>query len=181
MIPPISNEGDGVVPGRMTTQAIQYIYDYLEKQNEEYPDLGVYCSASTLEVYERYLNVEDTLNNGFIGCAIIVFVVGMIVIQDIGAVMILTLVDMVTAYQLWGFYGFATLRINSFLTLSIMLGAAFTVQYTAHINRRFVLSRASSRWYRAVDALSTYTGPIAWGGFTTALAVSSAAFMPAKY
>merc|ERR1719242_143873 len=105
----------------------------------------------------------------------------MLIIQDPGAVIILTLVDLVTAYQLWGFYGFATLRINSFLTMCIMLGAAFTVQFTAHVNRRFVLSKAPSRWYRVIDALSTYAGPIMWGGATTALAVSAAAFLPAKY
>jgi hypothetical protein len=105
----------------------------------------------------------------------------MLIIQDPGAVIILTLVDLVTAYQLWGVYGFATLRINSFLTMCIMLGAAFTVPFTAHVNRRFVLSKAPSRWYRVIDALSTYAGPIMWGGATTALAVSAAAFMPAKY
>lgn len=174
---PPAPAGSGIVPGRDITEAIRNVYNHLDK----YKDIGAFCSSNILEVYERYLDVEDVLNMGFIFAAIIVFVVGMCVIQDVGAVLILTLVDVATAYQLWGFYGFATLRINSFLTMCIMLGAAFTVQYTAHINRRYVLSDAPTRWYRIVDALSTYTGPIAWGGATTALAVSAAAFMPAKY
>merc|ERR1719168_464188 len=70
---------------------------------------------------------------------------------------------------------------NSFLTLCIMLGAAFTVQYTAHVNRRFVRSNAPTRWHKMIDALSCYSGPIFWGGVTTAVAVSAAAFLPAKY
>jgi hypothetical protein len=102
-------------------------------------------------------------------------------IQDLGATLILTIVTMATAFELWGFYGFASLRINSFLTLCITLGAAFTVQYTAHLNRRFVVSKAPTRWYRMVDALSAYAAPILYGGMTTAVAVSAAAFLPAKY
>jgi len=175
--PPVDSDGSGIVPGRDITDMIRNVYDHLD----DYKEIGAYCTANILEVYERYLDVEDTLNMGFICAAVIVFVVGMLIIQDPGAVIILTLVDLVTAYQLWGFYGFATLRINSFLTMCIMLGAAFTVQFTAHVNRRFVLSKAPSRWYRVIDALSTYAGPIMWGGATTALAVSAAAFMPAKY
>jgi len=175
--PPVDQDGSGIVPGRDITDMIRNVYDHLD----DYQEIGAYCTANILEVYERYLDVEDTLNAGFICAAVIVFIVGMLIIQDIGAVLILTLVDLITAYQLWGFYGFATLRINSFLTMCIMLGAAFTVQFTAHVNRRFVLSKAPSRWYRVVDALSTYAGPILWGGATTAIAVSAAAFMPAKY
>jgi len=177
-VKPTTANAAGIVPGRDITKAVKRVYDYIEDYQD---DLGAYCTSNILEVYERYIYVEDALLKGLGICAAIIFVVSLIILQDIGATIILTIVDMATAFQLWGFYGFATLRMNSFLTLCIMLGAAFTVQYTAHVNRRFVRSNAPTRWHKMIDALSCYAGPIFWGGATTAVAVSAAAFLPAKY
>jgi len=70
---------------------------------------------------------------------------------------------------------------NNVLTLNIMLGAAFMVQYTAHLAHRFVISRAPTRWHRVIDSVSVYGWPLVLGAGSTAIAVSVAAFYPIKY
>jgi len=163
--------------GRTAADTISNFYSVID----DYEDIGAYCLSTVVEVFERYIGVEKTLLISVGITLAVVFVIAILMIQDVGAVLVLTFVDACTAFQLWGFFSLFGLRMNNVLTLNIMFGAAFMVQYTAHLARRFVLSPAKSRYYRAVDALSLYSGPLLWGALSTALAVSVAAFLPIKY
>lgn len=163
--------------GRTSADTISNFYDVIDN----YEDIGAYCQSTVIEVFERYIGVEAQLLSSVGLTLAIVFIIALLMIQDIGAVLILTFVDACTAFQLWGFFSLLGLRMNNVLILNIMFGAAFMVQYTAHVARRFVISPSKSRWFRVVDALSLYGGPLVWGALSTALAVSVAAFLPIKY
>merc|ERR1719242_3013455 len=163
--------------GRDLVEVIKDMYDVID----DFEDIGAWCNSVTLQVFERYIGVKQIMYFSLGITVAIIFLVALILVGDVGAAVVMSLVCALTAFQLWGWFGFAGLRINNVLTLNIMLGAAFMVQYTAHLAHRFVISKAPTRWHRVIDAISVYGWPIVLGAASTAIAVSVAAFYPIKY
>merc|ERR1712156_700758 len=102
--------------GRTSADTISNFYDVIDN----YSDIGAYCTSTVIEVFERYIGVEKTLLVSVGITLAVVFVIALLIIQDIGAVLVLTFVDACTAFQLWGFFSILGLRMNNVLILNIM-------------------------------------------------------------
>jgi len=114
----------------------------------------------------------------YIGISI--FVCSLIFILHPVAAAILIFCLFCTIVEIYGVLYWADININGMLALNLVVACGITVEFTAHINRHFMLANGNPK-YRIASALGNMFLPITLGALTTILAVSFMAFSDIPY
>eukprot|EP01138_Halocafeteria_seosinensis_P004249 gb/GECG01004345.1/.p1 GENE.gb/GECG01004345.1/~~gb/GECG01004345.1/.p1 ORF type:complete len:1061 (+),score=110.46 gb/GECG01004345.1/:1-3183(+) len=125
--------------------------------------------------YERFIVIDELAITNLFIAALCVFVVVSLFhpIQNaicVTVCVILTDIDLLGMMFLWG------MRINVTSLVVLVMAIGFSVDYSGHIAEAFVISNASTRIKRSMEALENMGVSVMNGGLSTMLAVLMLAF-----
>merc|ERR550534_499885 len=147
---------------------------------DEWNDVGAYANGILYEYYDQLYEVEQYLFPSLCYiCASVFFCSLIFILHPIAAfVMLISLI--VTLVELWGFLTWADIKVNGLLALNMVVACGVSVEFSAHINRRFMLEPGTPR-ERLGTALGVLFIPVTLGGATSIIAVSFMAFSDMPY
>jgi len=147
---------------------------------ENYADLGAYVTGILYEYYDQLFEVHKYLVPSLLYVTIAVFCCSLLFILHPIAAFLMLVSLVITLVELWGFLRWADIKVNGVLALNMVIACGVCVEFTAHINRRFMLAKGTPR-ERLGISLGVLFIPVTLGAATSIIAVSFMAFSDNPY
>jgi len=143
-------------------------------------EIGPWSSSVLYNLYDQFMEVDRYLwsSLGYIMSSI--FVCSLIFILHPIAAVILIFCLFCTLVEIYGVLYWSDINVNGMLALNLVVACGITVEFTAHINRHFMLANGNPN-YRIANSLGNMFLPVTLGALTTVLAVSFMAFSDIPY
>jgi len=157
--------------GKVSVKAIEQSREVCET----YSYLGGYAIGILYEYYDQLFEVDKYLfpSIGWI-LLVVLFCSFLFILHPLAALIMLVSLT-VTLVELWGILTWADIKVNGVLALNMVVACGVTVEFSAHINRRFMLAVGTPR-ERMARSLGDMFIPVTVGALTSVLAVSFMAF-----
>jgi len=162
--------------GKVSVEAIEQSREVIE----EYSQLGGWAVGILYEYYDQLFEVDKYLFPSIGWILLVAFFCSFIFILHPLAAIIMLVSLTVTLVELWGILGWADIKVNGVLALNMVVACGVTVEFSAHINRRFMLAIGTPR-ERMAKSLGDMFIPVTVGAATSVLAVSFMAFSDLAY
>jgi len=147
---------------------------------ENYDVIGAYVTGISYEYYDQLFEVRAYLFLSLYYVTIAVFCCSLLFILHPIAAFLMLISLVVTLVELWGFLRWAEIKVNGVLALNMVIACGVSVEFSAHINRRFMLAKGTPR-ERLGTSLGVLFIPVALGAATSIIAVSFMAWSDNPY
>ena len=126
------------------TVAVKLIVD-LRERLDEWEAEGLYFipGGLVINLFSQYVGVEEALLTNLLWVSIAVMITGFTFLLNWWAVIICLLCNAAMIVEVYGFVEWLGLRVNGVLVLNIVIAVGLTMEFTAHIGRAFVLTKAT--------------------------------------
>jgi len=162
--------------GKVSVEAIEQS----RKVCETYSDIGGYAIGILYEYYDQLFEVDKYLVPSIAWILVVVLICSFLFILHPLAAIIMLVSLIVTLVELWGILRWADIKVNGVLALNMVVACGVTVEFSAHINRRFMLAHGTPK-ERMAASLGHMFIPVTVGAVTSVLAVSFMAFSDLAY
>jgi len=143
-------------------------------------EIGPWSSSVLYDLFDQFLEVERYLWSSLAYIAFSIFICSLIFILHPIAALILIFSLFCTLVEIYGVLYWCDINVNGMLALNLVVACGITVEFTAHINRHFMLANGNPN-YRIANSLGSMFLPVTLGALTTILAVSFMAFSDIPY
>jgi len=162
--------------GKISIEAIKQT----RKVCDTYSQLGGYAMGILYEYYDQIFEVDKYLFSSIGWILLVVLLCSFLFILHPLAAIIMLVSLTITLVELWGILRWADIKVNGVLALNMVVACGVTVEFSAHINRRFMLAHGTPR-VRMASSLGDMFIPVTVGAITSVLAVSFMAFSDLAY
>ena len=117
------------------------VRDLLKKWKKD--KIHVIPGGLLFDLFSQYVGVEESLVLNLLFVSIAVVITGFTFLLNWWAVVIMLLCNAAMIIEVYGFVEWLGLRVNGVLVLNIVIAVGLTMEFTAHIGRAFVLTKAT--------------------------------------
>jgi len=170
--------------------AVEFILDLRKRIDEQWAqqdELYVVPGGLIINLFSQYIGVSSYLITNLLLVSIAIVLCGLMFLLNPIAVLVCLVCNSAMIVEVYGFAHWIGLRLNGVLVLNIVIAVAFTMEFTAHVGRAFVLSDADKEstldagQQRMIRTLREMFTPVSLGAVTTFLGVVPIAFAQFPY
>jgi len=162
--------------GKVSEEAIQESRVVTDK----YSDVGAFVTGIIYEYYDQLFEVNKYLFPSLCYIILSVYFCSFVFILHPLAALVMLLTLIATLEELWGLLFWLDIKVNGVLALNMVIACGVSVEFSAHINRKFMLATGTPR-ERLGTALGLMFIPVTSGAATSIIAVSFMAFSDLLY
>jgi len=143
-------------------------------------EIGPWSTSVLYDLFDQFMEVDKYLWSSLAYIMFSIFICSLIFILHPVAALILIFCLFCTLVEIYGVLYWCDINVNGMLALNLVVACGITVEFTAHINRHFMLANGNPN-YRMASSLGNMFLPVTLGALTTVLAVSFMAFSKIPY